>query len=154
MKKNSGFVLAETLVVTTFVAGVLIFLFVQFTSLSKNYEDAYKYNPVEGLYSARTIKDYIKSDFANIETKINDSDIVDLKDCSLFTEKKYCLKLFELENIEKIFLVKNKFDKDIFVGYDNTFKKFINKIQPEGEEKYRLLVEFSNSSYATIRFGD
>ena len=60
MKKNSnkGFVLAETLIVTTFVAGILFFMFVQFTSLSKNYNDSYKYNTVEDLYALRNIRDY------------------------------------------------------------------------------------------------
>lgn len=159
MKKNTnrGFVLAETLIVTTFVAGVLIFLFIQFTNLSKNYTDSYKYNTVEGLYALRNIKEYIETDsvaMAIIEDKTNDDNILNITNCSIFSEKKYCLKLMELENIKRIFATNNDFDKDYFNNYDEGFKKFVNKINKEGTLKYRLLVEFNNSTYATIRFGE
>ena len=60
-KKNSnGFMLAETLIVTIFVAGVLIFLFIQFSSLSKSYEESYIYNTVEGLYSLNGFNNLLK----------------------------------------------------------------------------------------------
>jgi len=159
VKKNAnrGFVLAETLIVTTFVAGVLIFLFIQFTNLSKNYTDSYKYNTVEGLYALRNIKDYIESDssaITSIEEKINKDNVLNVTNCSIFTEKNYCLKLLELESVKKIFITSNDFDKDYFNDYDEGFKKFINKINKEGTLKYRLLVEFNNSTYATIRFGE
>ena len=64
MKKlnSSGFMLAETLIVTTFVAGILIFLFIQFTNLGKAYDDSYIYNTTEGLYALEDIKKYINTD--------------------------------------------------------------------------------------------
>lgn len=159
MKKNAnkGFVLAETLIVTTFVAGVLIFLFIQFTNLSKNYTDSYEYNTVEGLYALRNIRDYIESDdsaISSIEENLTNDSILNITNCNIFTEKKYCLKLFELEDVEKILIVTNDFDKFLFNNYDEDFKKFVNKINGEGTLKYRLLVEFNNSTYATIRFGE
>lgn len=159
MKKNTnkGFVLAETLIVTTFVAGILIFLFIQFTNLSKNYSESYKYNNVEDLYALRNIRNYIESDttaLSTIEEEILKKQYIDITDCSIFTEKNYCLKLFELENIKKILISKNDLDKDLFINYHEGFKKFINKINSEGTHKYRLLVEFNNSKYATIRFGE
>lgn len=155
---NKGFVLAETLIVTAFVASVLIYLFIQFTNLNSNYNDSYNYNTVEGLYSLRNIRYYILRDNdvqAYIENNLLTENIIDVTDCSIFEEDySYCKKLFELENIKRIFITKNKFDKTIFLDFDIDFQKFINKINSEGNEKYRLLVEFNDSTYATIRFGE
>ena len=72
----------------------------------------------------------------------------------LFVEKKYCLKLFELENIKYIILTENNINKDLFYNYNDGLKEFISKIKAEGNEKYRILVQFNNSKYATLRFGD
>lgn len=159
MKKNisKGFMLAETLVVTAFVAGVLIYLFIQFTNLSNNYNDSYNYNTVEGLYSVRNIRNYILSDLealTHIENNLSPNNYIDILDCSIFSEQPYCQKLFELENVNKVIITTNVFDKEMFSIYDSGFKKFINKISAEGNEKYRILVEFKNSTYATIRFGE
>jgi len=159
---NKGFVLAETLVVTTFVAGVLIFLFIQFTSLSKNYEQSYKYNTVEGLYALRNIRDYILDDnntLLSITEKIDGSnytgkEYLEITECSDFSEKEYCLKLFELYNINRIYVSLNKFNKTVFKEFDEEFKTFINLIKSDGSEKYRLIVEFNDSTFATIRFGE
>ena len=159
MKKNnsSGFVLAETLVVTTFVAGMLIFLFIQFTNLSKNYNDTYKYNNVDDLYLLRNVRDYIISDSSalnDIETTINNKKYIDITNCDIFAEKEYCLKLFELDKIKKIIITNNDFDTKTFNSFNEGFKTFVNKIDAYGNEKYRMLVEFNNSRYATIRFGE
>lgn len=159
MKKslNRGFMLAETLIVTTFVAGVLIYLFIQFSNLSQNYEDAYKYNTVENLYSLRNIRDFIVKDdsaLTTIEGLISDGDMVEITSCQYFVEKQYCLKLFELENIKRIFITTNELNKDLFSNYNDGFKKFVNKIKGQGTHKYRILAEFDDSTYATIRYGE
>lgn len=159
MKKNlnKGFMLAETLIVTTFVAGVLIFIFIQFTNLSKNYNDSYQYNTVEGLYALRNIREYILTDSAiltQIENSVTEDKYLEITNCTNFTDKDYCLKLIELENINKIFISTNYINKDLFYNFDESFKKFINKINSEDSEKYRLIAEFNNSTYATIRFGE
>lgn len=149
--------LIETLIVTTFVSGVLIFLFTQLVTLRNNYDNSYKYNTVEELYSLRNIKDYLLTDVNSlnaIKTKVDEDGYIEITDCSMFSEINYCLKLFELENIKKIFVTENYVDKNIFNNYNDAFKNFINKINGEGENKYRILAEFNNSRYATIRIGD
>ena len=53
MKKNEkGFVLLETLIVTTFVVSTLIFLYTQFSNIKTSYDASFRYNTVEGLYDA------------------------------------------------------------------------------------------------------
>ena len=147
MKKNcGGFMLAETLIVTTFVAGVLIFLFVQFSTLNNSYDESYVYNTVEGLYATDDIIDYIKTDskvLEYIKTNVDSNTYVDITDCR---------ELFSLENIDKVFISTNEISYDIN-AYDDKFKKFISKINKEGNESYRVVAAFKNSTYATVRFG-
>ena len=159
MKKNNnkGFMLAETLVVTTFVAGVLIYMFIQFSNLSQNYDDSYQYNTVEDLYSLRNIRDFIVEDeeaLTLIEDSILNDGMIEITDCNNFTEINYCLELFELENIKTIIITNNNLDKELFSNFNIGFKKMVNKIKSGGSQKYRILAEFNNSTYATIRFGE
>ena len=159
MKKlnNEGFMLAETLIVTTFVAGILIFLFIQFTNLGESYDDSYIYNTPEGLYALEDIKEYINTDLdllVYIEENIETQKYIDLTDCNLFRNKEYCINLFNLENIDKIFITTNTFDKESITDYNEDFNTFIDKIISEGSEKYRLVASFKNSMFATLRLGE
>lgn len=153
---NDGFMLAETLVVTSFVAGVLIFLFIQFTNISKNYEDNYTYNTVDSLYALEDIKDYLLEDsiaFSTIETELNNKDYINITNCSIFENNDYCLKLFEIENVDQVIVSKNNFNKNNFENNDIDFLTFVKKISVKGNEKFRLIASFKNSTYATLRFG-
>ena len=159
MKKvnNKGFVLLETLVVTIFISGVLIFLFSQFSSLSRSYEESYKYNKVDGIYALNNISKYILDDW-ELYNKIdnNTDDYINITDCSIFTNVDYCKKLFEYENIDTILVTKNNFDKEKIVDYDDDLLLFIKKIQLKSntKEKYRLIAKFKDDTFATMRFGD
>ena len=153
-KNNKGFMLAETLIVTTFVAGVLIFLFIQFSSLSSSYNEYYNYNTTENMYALEDIKDYIMSD-TNIYNKIKDnisaSTYMNISSCEDFTNKDYCKKLLQLENIKELYVMANKFN--IQKLSDEDMNSFIKKISTEENETYRLIAKFNNNSLATIRFG-
>lgn len=153
-KNNKGFMLAETLIVTTFVAGVLIFLFIQFLRLNNSYSDYYAYNTTEDLYALEDIKDYIQSDNIAkqyINDNVSSSEYIKITNCNAFTNKEYCLKLFELENIKKIFVVSNPISIDDISITDETLLKFIRKINNDGNEPYRLIVEFNDTTFATLR---
>ena len=152
--KNKGFMLAETLIVTTFVAGVLIFLFIQFSKLSNSYNEYYNYNTTEALYALEDVKDYIISDSvisSKIISDVNENIYLDITNCQNFSNTEYCLKLFELENIKKVIVVPNPFDVSNLNIDDNGLLNFMSKISNEGDEEYRLIAEFNNGSYATIR---
>lgn len=159
MKKmnNKGFMLAETLVVTSFVAGVLIFLFIQFTNLSKNYEDNYKYNTVENLYALEDVRDFIIEKEHNISITLDemgDKDYIDISNCNIFEDDKdYCAKLFELVNVEQVIVAKNSFDKSNFDSSNRDLVAFAKKINITGKEQFRLIASFKDSTFATLRFG-
>ena len=148
--------LAEVLIVTSFVSGVLIFMFIQFSNLSMKYEQTYKYNTVEDLYALQNIKNYIKSDsdiISYFKTYLQNHDYLDITNCSNFSSENYCERLFELENIEQILIFNNEDTYSDIDSLDEAMNDFIKKISNSGTEEYRLVAKFSNSTYATIRFG-
>lgn len=147
----------ETLVVTAFVAGVLIFLYIQFTNLNESYEESYIYNPVEGLYALEDVKVYIEEDLEisqYINENIDTLKYIDITDCSLFAYESYCKELFKLENIKNIFITYNSVPVVDFNNYSLDFQKFIEKINKEGTQPYRIIAEFNDSTFATVRFGE
>ena len=158
MKKNEkGFMLAETLLVTAFVAGVLIYLYIQFTSLSGNYSDAYNYNTVEDLYALADVVEFISKDpkaLTNIRNNISENKYIDISNCTLFTEQAMCMKLLELENINEIIITTNTIPKDSIKDYSAGFIKFVSRINASNNEPYRVVASFKNNTYATLRFGD
>lgn len=159
MKKriDSGFMLVETLIVTIFVSGVLLFLFIQFSNLSKSYDESFNYNTVEDLYLLNDIVKYIESEsnvMTYIENNINTVSHIDLTDCTLFSSNDFCSNLFELANISQIFVSNNNISPNSITEYNIGFKNFIDKIKGTGNQKYRLVASFKNNTYATLRFGD
>lgn len=157
LKNNKGFMLAETLLVTTFIAGVLIYLYIQFTNLNKNYDDSYNYNTVEDLYALYDVVEFINSDeyaISYIENNITEQKYIDISNCSLFTDSVLCKKLLSLENINEIFITTNTVPKANIIDYTSGLMNFINKINPSGIETYRLVASFNDNTYATLRFGE
>ena len=60
----------------------------------------------------------------------------------------------ENNNIKDIFITQNSVPYDELTDYDQEFMDFIGLISKEGEEPYRVVASFNNSTYATVRFGD
>ena len=73
MKKNElGFMLAETLIVATFISVILIYLFVQFRNINNNYEKTLKYNGVNEMYILEQVYNYL----GNIDLNQMSSNII------------------------------------------------------------------------------
>ena len=67
MKKNSnGFTILETLITSTLVISTLVFLYVQFNNLERNYDDSFRFNTVNGIHK---VKELSKSYQANSSKK-------------------------------------------------------------------------------------
>lgn len=61
-KRQNGFMLVETLVVSTLVSTVLIALYVQFNNIVNNFNRDFHYNNVDNLYATQNIKNFILKD--------------------------------------------------------------------------------------------
>ena len=72
MKNNRGFLLAESLVVSTFVLTVLIFLFVQYQNLMTTYKNNTDYNNPEAIYNLGSFGQYLNADPSRL-TSLSDS---------------------------------------------------------------------------------
>lgn len=159
MKKNKkkGFMLIETLLVSTFVLGVLTYLFVQFSALKRNYDDSFKYNTVSGLYGAKNINQYITryNGYNSLITNINSFGYMEFS-CALI-EGITCTELVKNIKIKHVYLVKDNIFKNnittdliIFSNNDELYQ-FSKKINFKDEESnYHLIVEYSDNTYAEI----
>lgn len=157
-KKQKGFVLVETLVVSLLVLTVLIFLFLQLNTININYQKSFRYNTVEGLYATNNIKIYIlKNGYENLKKAINESTpYIDFTGCestylentsqcsNLINALQIKKVLFTTDNIEKLKSSKNNFEQK--------FLDFISYINTKEEDRYRLIVSFENDTYATLKF--
>lgn len=77
-KNNKGFMLAEVFIVSSFVLGVLVYMFIQTNSIMRNFNRSFSYNTVSGLYITNEVAKYIKkNDTNNYCTGVN---IIDYKD--------------------------------------------------------------------------
>lgn len=61
-KRQKGFMLVETLVVSTLVSTVLIALYLQFNNIVRNYDREFRYNNVDNLYATQNIENFILQD--------------------------------------------------------------------------------------------
>lgn len=169
---KKGFMLMETLVVSTFVAVVLIFLFVQIQNVSTNYEKSFSYNPVQSLYKAENIRNYLYSrDRVSMENEVDSTTkgYIDITSCnynfySLIGEdtsanEEYCKELYKTLDVKKVILsiqdlsiVKNKvYDNMAIDDISQKFVDFINYVKyTNNQEQLRLLVEFNDETYASI----
>lgn len=147
MKKNKqkGFMLVETLVVTTFISGVFLFLFIQFNNLNKSYKYSFKYDSVEGLYALDDVVDYLNDESlfkSNLATSLSDDNYIKLSNCSsnLFSSVEYCNKLFELEEIREAIIVKKDYEINSTDSISENIKEYLNKVNKKNRNNYNYLI--------------
>ncbi|MDD2181405.1 MAG: hypothetical protein PHW32_03435, partial [Bacilli bacterium] len=94
-RKNLGFMLTETLIVSTFVTASLLYMFIQFRQVYQNYDRTFSYNTINSLYAVNQIKKYIIDvDITTIGNELIESNnqYLELTSCqsNLFAEEEYC----------------------------------------------------------------
>ena len=171
MKKSNqkGFMLTETLIVSTFIVSILLFIYVQLRNINANYADSLAYNDVTTIYSAGNIKNFLLEDnyeelkqyFKDNFSLDPDAPLVyfDLTTCpaSVVSETTYCQALLEQLNIKKVIFTDESNEYLLrFLDNDNNLsnnmKQFIKSQKTDGEiGEYRLYVETSDGKFATIK---
>lgn len=165
-KNNMGFALAETLIVSTVVAGILIYLFIQFSALKRSYNNSFAYNTVNNLYALEDVFDYVdnlsSSTKSNILNSIDDNNYVEInKSNDEYTDNVndeqivadgYGYNLLNALDIKNLVITKESFDYST-IDSDNIkqgFKTFMSKIKVTDGDDYRLIAQFTDGTYATI----
>ena len=167
-KNNKGFMLLETLIVSTIILSTLIFLFIQFTNIKSSYEISFKYNTIPGIYIAKELSDFL------IENNINDSlsNQLDNEDNGFINIKThthinngennfYQTMIFNMniksiiytsDNLDKIksYLSSTSVDSSIFT---ESFKEFIFSLKTKNSTNNRLIIMFNDKTFASIIIG-
>lgn len=165
-KNQKGFMLVETLVVSTFVLGSLVFLFIQFRNVNQGYNRAFHYNTVNGLYASENIGKFLKQDnYETMTQKYRDNRLkyVDLTGCpsTYIKETSYCLKLMDTLDVKKVILtdadlsyIRKAITNNEATDISSGLTKFINSLNNDEAGtllKYRVIVEMNDGTYASVK---
>jgi len=160
MKNSKAFALVETLIVSTIIATILMYVFIQFNKVESKYDESFRYNGVDNLYKLDSIKEYINSldseSIINIGSKINDDDIIIMdKNDDTYTNIEYLdnqIDLLANLDIKTLVLTKADINNVDISNLSKTLKNVIKKIDNKSDN-YRIIAEFNNGECATITFG-
>lgn len=163
MKKNKkrGFILAETIVISTVVMTSLVFIYIQFNSVNNGFNRTFKYNSVNNLYLTNEVKKFIlNSGSLKLTQALDDNSLsyLDLTTCSTsyFTEYIYCQTLFDNIKAKKVlFTTSDVTNLKAEVASNNSISSglatFIKAINSSNTGSYRIIIEFEDDTYATLQ---
>jgi hypothetical protein len=164
MKKNSkGFLLLETMLVSTFVISTLVFLYIQFVNLKNSYDTSFTYNTIPGLYATKNIKDYIKdNNYSTIKKDVNKdtNNLIYIYNDNTCNTKyfndtlDYCNELMKKLNVKKVIMTskdltnlkKGLKENDL----DNELYNYIKKIKNSADYDYRLVAIFKDNTFTNL----
>ena len=150
---NKGFLLAESLIVTTFVLTVLIYLFAQFKNLMIEYKKTYQYNTVEDIYNLGSISKFLTQN--NITINSNQYIFKD-NDCTneIPIEKKKTFKeIVKSMKIDYLIFADSNIDnvKNNMSSYNQDMQDFVERVSTKKiDGKGRLLAKFKKENYVTF----
>ena len=135
MKNSKAFALVETLIVSTIIATILMYVFIQFNKVESKYDESFRYNGVDNLYNLDSIKGYINSlnstTITNITTKIDNDDIIIIdKNDDIYTNIEYLdnqVDLLTNLDIKTLVLTKADINNVDTSSLSKTLKNMIKK---------------------------
>lgn len=165
MKKNNrGFLLAESLVVSTFVLTILILLYVQFSNLTTNYKNSYNYNNVESIYDLSSVASYLKTNGFDLSSKLTKSKpyviVYENNSCNMDAGiiDTFCDNLINKMDAKRIIytssdinLIQKYVSENDDSNINQSLRDFILRVETTPvQNKGRLFAEFNNGTFATI----
>ncbi len=155
MKKNNGFMLFETLIVSSLILGTLVFLYVQITSIKKSYNTSFRFDTVEGLYKADQIAKYLeKTGYSSIKTALAGKSYIDITSCVYSST--LCSNLLKEADVKKIIFAVNDpaLLKENLSEFKKDFKKYIQLLKKtKTKYDYRIIVEYNDKTFASAGVG-
>ena len=168
-KNNSGFALAETLIVSTVVAGILVYLFIQFSTVKRSFNTSFKYNTVPDLYALEDVADYINNlddttidsyfintiDTNGYYTIYKDNEYIDNTDQLTYMSSDF-KDLLEVLDIERLIVSRSDTTNLATTDFKPSMVKFISRIKNNDDHQYRLIAHFNDNTFSTleIKLGD
>ena len=167
MKNNRGFLLAESLVVSTFVLTVLIFLFVQYQNLMTTYKNNTDYNNPEAIYNLGSFGQYLNADpsrLTSLSNSLGSNAYIRVYDkssggCNVnLGLGTFCDTIFNATGAKKVIYagsdltnLKNYIKNNDDSYLNQSLRDFIRRIDADAiENKGRLIAQFDNGYYATV----
>lgn len=151
MKKNkhNGFLLAEAFIVSTFVLGVLIFMYVQVKGIINNYNKSFSYNTIPDIYITKEIDKYFRYIYSDVSDDLESNGYIDI---TVYDEMMSNLK--NSANIKQIIISLPSISWNIgSAGVDNKFKDYISWLKRNNSKDcdYIIITEFNDDTYASLR---
>ena len=147
-KNNKGFTILETLITSTLIISTLVFLYVQFSNLKKNYQESFEFNTVRGIHKAKELAKFYKNNkslrctFSSTTPCVNNAD----------TDEEY--QIFNVLKLSNSILMSDYSDYNIDYTSvssvcDENCQKFANKVRTNTTYA-RLVVIYSDGTYASV----
>ena len=158
-KNNKGFLLAEVITVSVVTIVALVIIYAQFVTVDNSYYKSFKYNNVDKLFLANQLKQFINGDNASeLYSDIENISYADITNCdAYFIERTYCRNLINAIDAKQVLVTKldtssilDKLKKNKIVSSDMYTFISNNKSLENG---YRLIIEFNDNTYATLKLG-
>lgn len=159
-KRSKGFLLTETLVVSVLVLSTLIYVFMQFQTINRNYHVSFTYNTVNSLYNAGNIRKYIlENSLLELKSDILASTpYIDLSTCPTryLEETHYCTLLLQGMQVKKLIFTSNDLTSlKTFVENHKDFSEEMNQFilytsTNQDGSNYRIFVEFDDGTFSSI----
>lgn len=172
-KNNKGFTLLETLIVSTFVLGSLIYLFTQINNAKTNYDITFRYDSVNAIYNTKNITYFLRENgYSNLISLVssssdgyieiyNNPDDKEINSICLYVngDSDYCALLMErvgaktvLFTSENMNTLKSKINNS---DYSEELKRYILQLDFDQnlENMYRIIVEYNDNTFSSLRVG-
>ena len=165
MKKNykfdtKGFMLVETLLVSLTIAGILVYMYAQFSTINTSYQRLYSFNTSDSLYRAGVIREFIVNYVGSDAVDFNGNGAKDFKcpEVGLSeNDKKYCEGIKTAVSAKKMIVTTRNFNEDKVLDLVGPKEKalltrFFKAMNKDGKGEYRLIVIFEDDTAATVLF--
>lgn len=180
---NNGFMLLETLIVSTVILGTLVFLYVQFVNVKSSYEVSFTYNTIPGIYMSKELGEFIadtvqttgkytsKTTLDMLQNELGEPNnngyiIIDKGTFSTADDTALYEEMIQQMNIRTVLVVDDnsnlsKIKSFLSTGsnvnqdiFEPQFKKYILSLATDNTGKCRLIVAFNDQTFASVLIGD